>query len=130
MQSALSKDPGGLCCIFMDNLYTQPALFVINHELHDILASGTVQTNRIGLTGQEMILARMKHVEHGESLVLYDTVSRLLAIKWMKNKVVNCILTLEKTGPVPVQQRKGSVILDLNSEIALKRYQAGMGAVD
>ena len=68
----------------------------------------------------------LKANKQGESLILYDDTNRMLAIQWLDSKVVSCISTLDETGLVPVQQRKGNELLQLSVGIVLKHYQDGM----
>ena len=53
-----------------------------------------------------------------------------MVIQWIDNKVVKCTSTLEILGLVPVKRRKGSGILDLTVEAALRAYQEFMDGVD
>ena len=66
--------------------------------------------NQQGLTKEKMNLS-LKYNKQGESLVLYDEINMVLAIQWLDNKIVSCISTLDETGLVPLQQRKGNEFL-------------------
>ena len=75
--------------------------------------------NRVGWSHESMNLSVKRH-DGRVSKCLCDKTNKLLAIQWVDNKVINCISSLEDVGLVPVQRRKGSVMLNLTCEISRK----------
>jgi hypothetical protein len=116
--SGISTDPDGMREIYMDNRYSAPELFVMLREKYQILACGTIQSNRKGWDGTIMNLS--KNDERGSSLVKYDPVNCVLFGQWHDNKVVLFISTLGISGSVTVSRRVGPQKVDLPIEIALK----------
>jgi hypothetical protein len=53
-----------------------------------------------------------------------------MVLQWVDNKVVSCTSTLRISDEVPVTRRKGSEVLHLTVQKALKAYQEGMGGID
>ena len=68
IQSGIRKCPDELHRLHMDNTYSALPLFIILHEVHDILCSGTVWMNWQGLPKEKMNLS-LKSNKQGESLV-------------------------------------------------------------
>ena len=130
VSSGISTDPDGMREIYMDNRYSAPELFVMLREKYQILAFGTVRSNRKGWDGSIMNLS--KRDERGSSLVKYDPVNRILFGQWNDNKVVSFISTLGISGSVNVSRRVGANTVQLPIEISLKRYTSDnfMGGVD
>jgi hypothetical protein len=106
--------------IYMDNRYSAPELFVMLQEQYQIVACGTIRSNRKGWDGTIMNLP--KNAERGSSLVKYDPVNRVLFGQWNDNKVGSFILTLGISGSDTVSRRVGPQTVELPIEIALKRY--------
>ena len=98
-------------------------------EVHGILQYGTVWLNQQSLPNEKMNLSPTSN-KQDELLVLYDEIHRVLAIQWLDQKVVCCISTLDETGLIPAEQKKGNDLLQLSVEISLNHYQDGMGGVN
>ena len=128
MQSKIANDPNGKRCVFMDSRYPAAALFILLREQCNILCSETIRKNRIGWSTEQMNLT--KSMPRGMRKVLYNHVNKVMATKWVDNKVVSCTSTLQVSGEVPVQKRSGTEILNLMVEKSLKCYHEGMGGVD
>ena len=99
-------------------------------EKYQILAFGTVRSNRKGWDGSIMNLT--KRAERCASLVKYDPVNCILFGQWNDNKVVSFISTLGMSGSVTVSRRVGANTVELPIEISLKRFTTDnfMGGVD
>ena len=76
VSSGISTDPDGMHEIYMDNCYTVPELFIMLQEKYQILACGTIRSNRKGWDGTIMNLS--KKAERGASLVKYDPVNHFI----------------------------------------------------
>jgi hypothetical protein len=126
----IHNDPDGMREIYMDNRYTAPELFVLLRERYQILACGTIRSNRKGWNSSIMNLK--KSSPRGSSLEKYDPVNKVLFGQWNDNKVVSFISTLGVSKKVTVKRRIGSETVELEIEDALKRYTRDnyMGGVD
>ncbi len=130
ISSGINNDPDGMRELYMDNRYTAPELFVLLREKYQVLACGTIRSNRKGWDSNIMNLK--KSSPRGTSLVKYDPTNKILFGQWNDNKVVSFISTLGISGSVTVKRRVGKDFVEFQVEEALKRYTRDnyMGGVD
>ena len=104
VSSGINNDPDGMREIYMDNRYTAPELFVLLREKYQILACGTIRSNRKGWDSNIMNLKKSSPC--GTSLVKYNPTNKILFGQWNDNKVVSFISTLGISGSVTVARLK------------------------
>jgi hypothetical protein len=117
--SGIANEPDGMREMYMDNRYSAPTLFVLLREKYNILACGTVQSNRKGWNVQIMNLP--KSSQRGTSLVKFDPINKVLFGQWNDNKVVSFISTLGLFGMSTIQRRVGVNKVYFQIPEALKR---------
>eukprot|EP00956_Cyclotella_meneghiniana_P008474 scaffold11429_cov48-Cyclotella_meneghiniana.AAC.4 len=130
ISSGIANDPDGMREIYMDNSYSAPTLFVLLREKYQILACGTIRTNRVGWNTRLMNV--QKSDVRGTSLLKYDSMNQILFGQWKDNKVVSFISSRGKFGMTKIQRRVGPDMLDFDIPNALKLYTKdnNMGGVD
>jgi hypothetical protein len=101
VSSGISNDPDGMHELYMDNHYTAPELFVLLCEKYQILACGTIHSNRTGWDSNH-IMNLKKSSPRGTSLV------KILFGQWNDNKIVSFISTLGISGRVTMKRRVGN----------------------
>ena len=69
LQSGISNYTKGMWCLHIDNHYSAGTLFIILHEVHGILAFGTVHVNRVGWPHESINLS-VKTNDNGASKCL------------------------------------------------------------
>ncbi|XP_035207145.1 piggyBac transposable element-derived protein 4-like [Stegodyphus dumicola] len=112
--------------VAFDNFFTTVKLMKILHE-RNIYALGTVRTNRRGLPA----IMREK-VKLGRGEFQFKSKEDTAAIKWMDNKPVTILTTvnsLSTTSAVPRKNKDGS-ITHVSCPTAIATYIEIMGAVD
>ena len=70
VSSGLPNDPDRMRETYMDNCYRSPSLFVLLREKYQILARGTICSNRKGLAKKVMCMT--KSAPQNSSVVKYD----------------------------------------------------------
>ena len=66
----------------------------------------------------------------GDSRLYYDHTNNVAITQWHDNKIVTVVSTLGVKGKTPVSRRKGPVMIDLTTEMSVRKYQKGMGGID
>jgi len=74
--SGLENDPDRMRELYMDNRYSSPSLFVVLREKYQILACGTIRSNRKRWDSKIMNLS--KSLPQGSSLLKYDPMNKIL----------------------------------------------------
>jgi hypothetical protein len=130
ISSGIANNPDGMHEIYMDNRYSAPTLFMLLQEKYQILACGTIRTNRVGWNTRLMNI--QKSDIRGTSLLKYDSTNQILFGQWKDNKVVSFISSLGTFGMTKIQRRVGPDKLDFDIPTALKLYTKDnyMGGVD
>ena len=63
----------------------------------------------------------------GDSKLYYDHTNNVAFAQWHDNKIATIVSTLGVKGKTPVSRRKGPIMIDLTTEMAVRKYQKGMG---
>ena len=63
-----------------------------------------------------------KNSERGDSKIYYDKTTKVAIAQWYNNKIITVVSTLSTRGKVPVKRRKGSNLLDLDTENYIHAY--------
>ena len=130
IRAGLSNDPQGSRVIAMDNRYAAPELFVVLLEIHDIYASGTTRSNRIGYPKDDERLTVPRGAERGEFKMVVDWSNQLAAIEWKDSKVVRMLSSTLTPGVDVVQRCVGRDILNVPCPRMVIKYQTHMNAID
>ena len=114
----------------MDNYYTSPtAAWMLSQE--KVYMRGTCRTNRVGFpTGISFTSSEKNRLGRGTIKSMIEKRKRIAAFGWLDGNPVHFITTADGNGVTTVTRRVGRERKSIEAPIGIRKYNAGMQAVD
>jgi hypothetical protein len=112
------------CVVNMDNYY-------MKLRANGVLCHGTIRLSRKFVPKSILFTpTEVRLLPRGTQHCVVNKEHQMLAIRWIDNKAVHFILTVDTTDTVTVTRRVGNKKVDVPAPVAIKNYNQFMGGVD